>query len=473
MGANFQFGGGAEASSMTAIVMAATLIASVLLVILPRKYAPIPILLVTFLTPFGQQIFFGGFHFYAMRIFVLVGAARMLLVKLTKGEPLFSGGLNGLDRVFYCWAIVRGVAYLLDVRQGGAVANQVGAWMDVLGVYFLFRYLLQDQNDIFRVIKVFSLIMGFTACCMFYEHQTRINVFSYISGHAIVPWIRSGSVRAQGVFGNSITAGSFGAVLLPLFYWLWKSGKARLLAVIGLVGAAVVSVTSMASTPFTGFLAAILALCLWPIRKYMRWVRWGIVFTVLGLALVMKAPVWYIITKVNFVGGDSWDRANLITQTVNHFSSWWLVGTTNNASWGDFTWDQCNQFAGEAIQGGLATLILFIFLLKRAFGRVGVCRKQSEGDRQEWYYWCLGSALFANIIVFLGIDYFDNMRALWMIFLVMISVATLSADTLLAKEPSLASPVPAIGMPAAGNVSIATRTARTEFPKNPAPVSYR
>jgi hypothetical protein len=437
LGPNFQFGGGASESSITPAVLALTILAVVLVLVLPRKYAVAPILVVTFLTPFGEQILAGGLHLYVIRILVLASALRLLIVKLLTGKPLFAGGLNGLDKVFCLWAFIRGIAYILLLREGGAVLNQMGAWLDLFGVYFLFRYLIQDKEDISRAIKMLALIAAVLAACMFYEHQTRINVFSNLAGHAIVPWIRNGSVRAQGVFGNSITAGTFGAVLLPLFFWLWKSGKARLWGVIGLAAATIVAVTSMASTPFTGMLAAILALCLWPIRKQMRWVRWGLVCAVLGLALVMKAPVWYVITKVNFVGGDSWDRANLITQTVNHFSEWWLLGTTNNANWGDFTWDQCNQFAGEALQGGLATLILFLAILTRGFSRIGRCRELVERDRQEWFFWCLGAALFANVIVFLGIDYFDQTRTLWVIFLAMISVATVSADAVLAPESKL------------------------------------
>jgi len=379
----------------------------------------------------------GGSHFFVFRIVVLAGALRLLGVKLFTDKPVFAGGLNGLDRVFCLWAFVRGAAFILLLREGGAVVNQVGLWLDAFGGYFLVRHLIQDKEDIFRATKAFAAVAAVLAACMSFEFLTRVNVFSYIAGHAIEPWIRNGNVRAQGVFANSITAGTFGATLLPLFFWLWKSGKARFWGSIGLVAATIVALTSMASTPITGYLAGILALCLWPIRKRMRWFRWGIVFAVLGLALVMKAPVWFVITRINIAGGQSWDRANLIDQTVRHFSNWWLLGTQDNASWGDFTWDQCNQFVSEALEGGLATLILFLAILRRGFGAIGRCRKEAEGEREEWFFWCLGAALFAHVIVFLGIDYFDQTRMLWFMFLVMISVATLSASAVPAKEPQM------------------------------------
>lgn len=453
---NFQFGGGASQSSMTPVVLVAALLAAVLVLFLPRKFAVAPILVVTFLTPFGQQVIVGGFHLYVLRIIVLAGAFRFLRVKLFTDKPLLAGELNSLDKVFCLWVFVRGIASILLYREGGAVVGQMALWLDAFGGYFLVRHLLQDKEDILRAMKVFALVAAVLAVCMSYEFLTRVNVFSYIAGHVIVPWIRNGNVRAQGAFGNSITAGAIGATLLPLFFWLWKSGKARFWGVIGLVAATVVALTSVASTPISGYLGGILALCLWPIRKRMRSVRWGIVLTVLALSLVMKAPVWFVITKINIVGGDSWDRANLIDQTVRHFSNWWLLGTKDNANWGDFTWDQCNQFAAEGLQGGLATLVLFIMIISRSFSRIGQCRKQVEGDRQEWLFWCLGAALFAHIVVFMGVDYFDQTLTLWFIFLAMISVATLSAGVVPATEPQLTIgrssvqyPAPAPGMPAA------------------------
>lgn len=421
---------------MTPLVLAATILAAILVLILPRKYAFAPILVVTFLTPFGQQLTVDGLHFYVFRIIVFAGAVRLLRVRLS-GEHVFAGGINGLDRAFCLWALVRGMAFILLFRQGGALVNQIALWLDAFGGYFLIRYLLQDREDVLRATKVFALVAAVLALCMSYEYLTRVNVFSYVGGHTIVPWIRNGRVRAQGVFGNSITAGTFGAVLMPLFFWLWKSGETRFWGVVGLVAATLVAFTSMASTPITGYLAGICALCLWPFRTRMRWIRWGIVLTIFALALVMKAPVWYVITKINVAGGDAWDRANLIDQTIRHFSNWWLLGTNSNASWGDFTWDQCNQFVEEALQGGLATFLLFILILRRCYGAIGQCRKKVEGDRQEWFFWCLGAALSAHIIVFLGIDYFDQTLTLWFIFLATISLATSDNHDALASNTML------------------------------------
>jgi hypothetical protein len=45
-------------------------------------------------------------------------------------------------------------------------------------------------------------------------------------------------------------------------------------------------------------------------------------------------------------------------------------------------------------------------IYSRSFGALGNARKRVEGDRgQEWLLWCLGSALFANVIASFGINF--------------------------------------------------------------------
>lgn len=426
MGPNFFFGGGANASSMTPAVLVLTVVAAVALLVLPRRHAPAPILVVAFLIPYGQQILVGGAHFYVVRIVVMAGLCRLLIVKLSSSKPLFPAGFTGIDKAVCLLLVVGGTAFLLRERATAAVVYQLGLWLDAFGLYFIFRYLLQDAGDIFRLIKMFAFVVAVLGACMSYEYVTGVNLFSYLVGYQIVPWVRDGRVRAQGSFGVSITAGIFGATLLPLFFSLWKRGKARLWASVGLASATVVAITSMASTPITGYLAGILALCLWPIRNKMRWVRWGIVLVVLGLALVMKAPVWFVLARINIANGNAYDRSILIDVTVRHFFDWWLVGTNDNGNWGFFTWDACNQFVAEGLSGGLAALALFIVVLRRSFAAIGRCRRTVEGYRNEWLFWSLGAALFSHVIVFLGCDYFDQTHSLWMIFIAMVSTATVS-----------------------------------------------
>ena len=67
-------------------------------------------------------------------------------------------------------------------------------------------------------------------------------------------------------------------------------------------------------------------------------------------------------------------------------------------------------------------------IFKRSFRAIGIARKRVAGDcRQEWFFWCLGSALFANVVTHFGINYMVHLSVYFFILLVCISVATSQA----------------------------------------------
>lgn len=422
---NFRFGGGASQTLLHPLVLAALLITVLLIFLLPRKYLVIPLLACTFLIPLPQELLIAGVHFFVFRLLVLAFALRMLVALFASPERIFSGRLDRFDLFFLCWAIFRAAAVILIFRVGGAVVNQVGFLMDAVGGFFVLRYVIADDEDIARAIKSLAVISFVISLFMLYEKTHQINLFGILGGVPPEPEVRDGLVRAQGPFQHEILAGTFGATLAPLFFMLWKTGKSTLFAVIGFLAATVITFASGSSTPVFAYLAGIAAMCLWPLRRHMRLVRWSIVAGVAALSAVMKAPVWFLIARVGVVGGSSgYHRAMLVNNFVTRFSDWWLIGTKENSTWGTNMWDLSNQFVAEGQTGGLATFICFLAPICIAFSRLGRARQAVEGDRQkEWYFWRIGCALFAHISAFMGISYFDQVRVLWFLTLVIAVVA--------------------------------------------------
>jgi hypothetical protein len=142
----------------------------------------------------------------------------------------------------------------------------------------------------------------------------------------------------------------------------------------------------------------------------------------------MKAPVWFLIARIDLTGASSgYHRAMLVDTFIRHFNEWWLIGTNTNASWGYDMWDLSNQFVAEGVTGGLATFICFIALISMSFGRIGDARKAARGDRKrEWFLWFLGAALVSHIVAYWGISYFDHTQMSWFALLIMINVATVA-----------------------------------------------
>jgi hypothetical protein len=126
----------------------------------------------------------------------------------------------------------------------------------------------------------------------------------------------------------------------------------------------------------------------------------------------------------------------LIDQFIKHFSDWWLVGTASSPDWGPDMWDTANAYVQEGIVGGLLAVIFFITVISRSFVAVGKARKAVEGDsKAEWSIWLLGAALFAHVVAYFGISYFDHTEIAWFALLAIISAATFP---ILETKPSAA-----------------------------------
>jgi hypothetical protein len=293
-------------------------------------------------------------------------------------------------------------------------------------MYFLLRYLIRDEEDVYRVLKLLTVIAAIVALGMIGEQLTGQNVFGLLGGVASAPEVRDGRIRSQGVFQVSIMAGTFGATLLPLLVGFWKVYRLKITVILGIFSSSIIVYTSASSTPLLAYVAGILALFLWPARRLMRPIRWGIAITLIALPLVMKAPVWALIARADVTGSSSGaHRYELVDNFIRHFSDWWLLGAKDYDKWGWDMWDLSNQFVAYGITGGLISLIFFVAIISRSFGRIGTARRVAQGShKQEWLLWCLGVTVFAHVVAYFGIGYWDQMQVAWFVFLAIVSAVT-------------------------------------------------
>jgi hypothetical protein len=432
---NLRFGGGASETLLHPVVLVAMLIAIALIFLLPRKYIIWPFLTMAFLVPLGQSILVGGLHFFVIRIIILVVAVRMLASMLSSPQGMFGNRLGAFDVVFLLWAFFRALAGAWVFSFNSApVIYQAGFLLDAVGGFFVLRYLIADEDDIYRTIRVFATLCIIISGFMIFEKLHQVNVFGLLGGVRAVPEVRGGAIRSEGPFEHELLAGTFAATLFPLFFLLWKSRKSQTLAVLGAIAATIMVITSRSSTPVIAYAAGIGAICAWPLRRHMRFVRWSFVLGLVSLHMVMKAPVWFLIARIDIVGGSSgYHRAMLVNDFIMHFRDWWLMGTAENATWGHTMWDLCNQYVAEGQLGGLATFLCFIAMIYICFSRIGTAERAVTGHRaKEWYFWLLGSTLFSHVVGFFGISYFDQTRDSWFALLAIILTST---APYLIKEP--------------------------------------
>lgn len=422
---NFRFGGGATETVIHPLVAVYLALAVLLILVIPRTKAIVPFLLAFFTIPIGNVVVLGGFHFTALRILILAGLVRLVFFRGSSSLGRFTGGFNGVDWIVLLWSIWTEIAFCLEFMEKEALVNALGNLLDMLGGYLVLRFLIPDGATVRRTIKALAVICAINGLCMLNEQINHINVFGLLGGILAEVRVRDGHIRSEGVMG-CIQAGAFAGVLIPLFFLLWKTNKSRMVAFVGLAGAIAMVITSRSSTSIMAFGGSLLGIAFWPLRKSMRLVRLGLVTLLVALHMVMKAPVWALIARIDLTGSSSGDhRYHLIDMCIRHFSDWWLIGTKNYDQWGWDSWDLCNQFVAVALTGGLLTLILYIAIFKRSFSSIGTARKLVEGNRdQEWLLWCLGSSLFGTLVAHFGINYMAQLITGFFALLASISVAT-------------------------------------------------
>jgi hypothetical protein len=107
---NFSFGGGANETVLHPLVLVAMLLAIALILLLPRKYVIVPLLAITFMVPFGQELLISGLHFFVYRIVVLAASLRILFSMLScpvghipclrRDSPIYATGGRHLSNGF-------------------------------------------------------------------------------------------------------------------------------------------------------------------------------------------------------------------------------------------------------------------------------------------------------------------------------------------------------------------------------------
>lgn len=412
-----------------------TLLAGFFLFRLPRQWASLPLLIGASYMTLGQNIEMGPFHFTVIRILVAVGVVRVI----AKRERI-KGGWKNLDRMMIVWGCCAVCSSCFHKDFSAALVFRLGLAYDSLGLYFLLRVFIQDADNILVLCRIVIIALVPVAIEMISETVTGRNAFAFLGGVPDVSEIRNGNVRAQGPFAHSILAGTVGAVCLPMAILFWK--KNRNLAFLGLITTVTIVIASRSSGPIMTAAFAIFGLGLWKMRSHMRLIRWSAVFAIVALNVVMNAPIYYLLARIDFTGAStSWYRAALIESAFQHLGEWWLGGTDytrhwmpTGALWNVDQADITNHYIKMGVLGGLPLMMLFISVLIAGFISVGRALRLKENQPEEQFLvWTLGAILFAHAATMVSVSYFD--QSIVFLYLVLAAIGSVHAAALAEAKP--------------------------------------
>ena len=408
---------------------------------LPRRFAALPIIMTACFITFGQAINIASLNFTVFRVIIFCGCIRVIL---RKEAP--SIRFHQIDKILIAYVITSATAYIL-FRSGSSEAfiNQLGFILNSLILYIIFRALIHDPDDINVIFKMLALVAAPLAVAMLIEKATGRNLFSIFGAVPEFTAIRDGKLRCQGAFAHPILAGTFGATSLPFMLALWSLGRGKKwLAGLGIISDTIITITSASSGPVVTYIFVIIGMAMWRIRDHMHAVRWSILLSLIGLHLVMKAPVWALIGKLSeVIGGTGWHRAMLIDTAIAHFNEWWLLGTDytrhwmpTGVAWTEKHTDITNQFISVGIDGGIISVILFTAVIVYCFKNIGRNLKEISATELpiKFSIWCMGVSLVGHLASFTSVHYFDQIIVFWYLLLAMITtIATIPAETLLSS----------------------------------------
>jgi hypothetical protein len=380
----------------------------------------------------AQRLVVFSLDFNLLRLIVLFGWARVLLRKETTHFRW-----NTLDACMLAFTVATTGLYTLQYGSVSAFVNRLGASFDAVGMYFLFRMLVRSFDDL-RQAVMWSVIAAVPVALAFViESQTGRNLFAFLGGVPAITLVRNGRLRCQGAFAHPVLAGCFWASLMPLIASLWwQRGQWRIAAVGGLFLSLLIIVLSASSTPVLALLAGTTGMTAYLLRQHVRLIRWSVVFVLMGLHIVMQAPVWHLISRVSAVGGSTgWHRFHLIDNFIRRWDEWALLGTMSTAHWGAGLEDVTNQYVLEGVRGGMLSLVLFVTAITIAFARVGRLWRAAPDGTERLFAWALGVSLFVHCVNFIGVSYFGQITMLW--YLCLAAIGSMEAPRP-ARRPVLA-----------------------------------
>lgn len=387
---------------------------AIALMSVPRRWAPIPLLLGVLYITHGQAFDLGGIKLPVFRLLLVVGMIRAVF----RGEGV-SGGMNTIDKLMMAlcgWLLF--ASFFHEKGADGAGPVFITGKIAEIGIcYLLIRCYCQDMEDFISIISVIAILLIPISLEMIQEKATGTNLFSKTFGGVVDAVVeRDGRLRARGPFRHAILAGTVGAALIPLMIAMWN--RNRRVAVIGLVTCLTMVVTCASSGPVLSLGFGLLGVMLWKFRQFMGFLRWGMLGGYLLLEMVMNRPAYYIIGEMSVVGGSTgWHRSHLIDSSIKYFGDWWAFGTDYTRNWmpTGVTWskdhtDITNYFLAFGVMGGFLAMMLVIAMIWVAFKWVGnILNARPEMENNDRFMlWCMGASLFSHVGTSVSVAYYDQ-----------------------------------------------------------------
>lgn len=396
----------------------------------PRKYAVWPFIIIACFVAQAQRITVAGLDFPFLRLLVVFGAIRLLI-----RDEITGYRFNRLD-----WAVLAfGCGRMLFSyigKTGGVSAVSLGGEkpgalqtygqvFDFWGMYFYFRCVVRDFNDLRHAIFGFMVVSIPTAAAFIYEYVTETNLFAAFRGSSGQARSRDGILRCMAAYSHPILGGLFWALLMPYFGAMIKqNGRIKFFPIVAIICGATTIILSGSSTPIAAAGVAFIGGCMFLLRNHMRLIRWGVFLFLVTLQLVMARGAAHVLSRINIVGGSTgYYRFKLIDQFISHWKEWfWLGSSKGTSTWDVPMYDIVNYYVNLGFSGGIWMILLITWVFVRAYKNVGENMRAAPDTENKLLAWATGVAVVVHMISFMVVSYYGQIDMMWYFSLAMTAV---------------------------------------------------
>jgi len=407
------------------ITVAVAVLGSLLCLLLPRRFALIPLALSMCLYPCNMILPPDNLGLTAQRVIAVFLLARCVI------SPVIRGGFRwgAADYVASGYFLLMFLSQLISQGINQALVNRGGFFLSAMAPFWCVRFLIVDRASFYALLK--SLLWAAVPLAIDGIQYQRSGDSPYYRIMQYGPFFNEWSkfvnrrlfmgelvFRAHAPFLQSIMFGWFFAIWIVPATNLFFEKRSVLLWLIPWIALPVGMVSAVAGGPMMLTAFSVGLLVLFPLR------RQGWTLLAVGLSLAVLASVvtnrsfMEILANMGMAQDSSWYRVGLQRFVMGGaMAGHWLAGYGEIP--GHFTrfHDLCIQWVCLVVFNGLMGLVGYYAMVAVAFWSLYKAAQRTQSLQDHWLLWTLMSTLLAAMIAQLVVALFAEMNYIFHLFL--------------------------------------------------------
>jgi hypothetical protein len=421
--------------------LAIAVLGSILCLILPRRWAIVPLALSICAYPSTLLVPPQAMSLSPQRIIALVLIARCLLQSSIRKE--FHWRLVDSAAVLYFTLIT--VSLLLTQKPAEVINNRAGFFLSALVPFWCVRFLIIDRQSLYCLLKGWLCAAVPLACLGLYQMQTgKSPYFSIMQYGLLWGYVKDRITdkrlflgvmrfRAFAPFLQFIMFGWFFAILVtPCTNLFWEKRKIFpwiipwLFLPLGVI-------TSISSGPMSGAAISFAIALAFPLRRYWKFAVGAVALAYLVTMFGSNRGLMEIIASFGTMDPlSSWYRVSLQRYTLSQggMKGHWFAGYGEvPLVYAEFH-DLCIHWIWLLVIHGVMGLVGFYSLVAASAWSLWKGKAKAQSTQDHWLLWTLMATLIASLLGMLLVTLFSEMYFIYHMFLAILA----NSDIIIGKS---------------------------------------